>query len=464
MLAALTAVCTATITERGAQSAQQPRHPNVVVVMTDDQDARSVRVMEAVEKQVRDRGTNFSNAFATFPQCCPARATFHSGQYAHNHGVLDNSAPDGGYEAFRDARTLAVGLNRSGYRTGLIGKYLNGYEASHPVPPGWDFWRAAVKDSTAMYGYDLMNERGGVQHYGDRAADYQTDVYADKAVSYVRESHRRGGPFFLAVMPGAPHTGPGKTDPPPLAAPRDEGKFGSAPLPKPPSYNEADVSDKPSHIRSLPRITNEKERYLKRLHRGRLASLLAVDDLVRRVVAMLRRTGELDDTLVVFTSDNGYMLGEHRLDGKFRLYEESISVPLYVRGPGMPSGVQRKQLAGNIDLAPTILDAANADPEAEMDGQSLLTFAADPATGQGRDLLFENFGKTRRGDNGGSRGVRTSRYLYAEHPGGDKELYDLARDPFQLESRHGNPAYSPIQADLADRLRTLEDCKGAECR
>lgn len=474
--AALAVVAVASTVSGSAEpaAAQEEPPPNVVVVMTDDQDAASVRVMEAVRRRIADRGTSFTNAYATTPLCCPSRATFLTGEYAHNHGVLDNGGTDGGYEAFADADTaLPVELNAAGYRTALIGKYLNGYGARKPVPPGWDVWRAGVTRSTRSYDYDLMDEHGVLTHYGSAPSDYRTDVYADEAVSFIRESGRLGRPFFLTVTTGAPHgeKAPG-TNLPPKPAPRHEGVFETEPVPKPPSYNEADVSDKPAFVRQTPLLTTEQQGVLREHYQGRLGSLLAVDDLVERLVRTLRDLGELSDTVVLFTSDNGYMLGEHRLLHKRWLYEESARVPLVIRGPGFPEGGRRRQVVANIDLAPTILDLVDADPLGSVDGISLLPLAADPTAEAERALLLENFSEAR----GGSQAVVTRRadgkstyrkFMYAEHAGGARELYDLAIDPFQLESRHRTkvyPEYADRQAELAALLAALRDCAGETCR
>lgn len=429
--------------------------PNVVVVMTDDQDARSVRVMRAVESRLADRGTTFVNSFATFPLCCPSRATFLTGQYAHNHGVMDNAPPNGGYRAFEDSESLAVWMGRAGYRTGYIGRYLVGYDdrRRRRVPPGWNEWYSPVDDTSPfMFDYTL-NENGRFRHYGNAARHYQTDVYRRKAADFIRRRAPRSAPFFLTVAPLAPHDERGR---PPRPAPRHRGAFDGAQLPRRPSFNEDDVSDKPSFVRTQARLDRHEREKLTRLYRARLASLLAVDEMVRGIVDQLRRAGELDDTLMIFTSDNGYLLGEHRLTKKTVLYEESAGVPLIIRGPGVPEGSRRGQIVGNIDLAPTILDAANAEPPGlVMDGRSLLRPSSDSTLEDGRDMLLENMS---------SEAVRTPDFMYAEHPGGEVELYDLTRDPFQLESRHRDESYNDIQRQLEERLAQLRGCEGEQCR
>ena len=460
MSAALAAAPAAFALGGGEASAQDPGGagaagpPNVVVVMTDDQDARSVRVMETISRIGR-RGTTFENFFATFPLCCPSRATFFTGQYAHNHGVRDNRPPDGGYRAFDDRGSLAPTLQAAGYRTGFVGKYLNGYGDPRlggdpdEIPRGWTEWYG--KTEGELYDYTL-NENGRLRHYGDDRRDYQTDVLARKAVGFIGRSARRHAPFFLTLSTQAPHD---EEFAPPRPAPRHRGAFRDEPLAAPPSFNERDVSDKPSFVSEHPRLTRQAIDRLRRLYRARLASLLAVDEAVARLLEELRRTGELSNTLVIFTSDNGYLLGEHRLSRKTLLYEESAKVPLVMRGPGVPAGATLPQVTGNIDLAPTILDVADVEPRLVMDGRSLLPLAADPALSDGRDMLLEN---------DRSLAVRTSRFMYAEHPDGEVELYDLDRDPYQLVSRHGDPSYNAVQRQLAARLMELEGCGGEQCR
>jgi arylsulfatase A-like enzyme len=444
--------------EAAAQDGTQ--RPNVVVVMTDDQDRRSLSVMPAVRDKLTDQGTKFTSFFSTYPLCCPSRATFLSGQYAHNHGVdFERPITPAGFSEFDDRRTLPVSLKRAEYRTGYIGKYLNGYGTGDPlyIPPGWSEWQAAVRSSaTQMYGYTL-NENGDLRRFGDRRRDYQTDVYARKAEGFIRDSAGRASPFFLTVAPSAPHVEDDRNaDPNPRPAPRHLGSFSDRPLPRPDSFNEPDVSDKPSFVRETPLLDAGAKRRLTERYRARLGSLRAVDEMVARIVDTLRDTGELASTYVIFTSDNGYMLGEHRLIKKVWLYEESAGVPMILRGPGVPVGRTRDQVTGNIDLAPTILDVTGAAPLRVMDGRSLIPFAESRSFEPDRDILLEN---------GASAAVRTPEHMYAEHygtgAGTELELYDMVDDADQLRSFHGQDPV--LQSTLETRLRTLEDCQGQGC-
>jgi arylsulfatase A-like enzyme len=444
--------------------------PNVVLIETDDQTLESMRVMERTRALIGEEGATFENAFVSLSLCCPSRATQLTGSYAHNHGVLDIKPPWGGFEALDGSETLAVWLQRAGYATVLLGKYLNRYGRRDPaeVPPGWTEWHGLVDPSTYSYYRFVLNHDGVLRRYG--GADYQTDVITDQAEAIVTRRAASPQPFFLWVSYLAPHNGlprePG--DPPgspsPVPAPRHRGLFAGEPLPRTPAFDEADVSDKPAAIRRRPRLGPAAERRIEHHYRQELESLLAVDEGVARIVAALERAGELEDTLLVFTSDNGYLHGEHRAPaGKVLPYEPSIRVPLLMRGPGVPRGLRLGQLAANVDLAPTLLEAAGATAAWEPDGLSLYRFLRDPGVETGRDLLIE--GPARRRD-GLPRfaGLRTPGHLFLQRDTGDRELYDLGRDPHQLRNLAGAGGAATLEAALARRLERLRWCAGAGCR
>lgn len=464
-LLAATALLQGAAGERSTALAQVPARPNIVVIMTDDQTAESLRVMVNVRRLLADRGTSFANSFTTYPQCCPSRATFLTGQYAHNHGVLGNSPPAGGYIKLDHSNTLPVWLENAGYYTVHLGKYLNGYGRRDPreIPPGWSEWRGSVDPSTYRYTGYTLNENRTLTTYGG----YQTDVYAQKAAEVIRRRAPLARPFFLSVAFLAPHSGaPADPDDPgagivtPSPALRHRDAFAAEPPPRPPSFNEADVSDKPSGIRTRHLIPPERVRAIRENYQQELESLLAVDEGVARIVAALRDSGELGNTLVIFTSDNGFFHGEHRVaQGKNLPYEPAIRVPLVVRGPGVPVGRRLTQRVANIDLAPTIVDAANARAGRVLDGRSLLPLFTSPTTPLPRDLLVE-----RGPGEDPYSALRTGRYLYVEYSSGARELYDLALDPHQLESRHADPAYAAVRRELAERLARLRSCRGASCR
>jgi N-acetylglucosamine-6-sulfatase len=447
------------------QALAAPDRPNVVVIESDDQTVESMRVMDSVNSLIADEGATFENSFVNYSLCCPSRATFLTGQYMHNHGVLGNTPPNGGFgrfQALHGNNNLAVWLRRAGYYTAMIGKYLNGYSNDPLVPRGWSEWQAAAPDTQRVYNYTL-NENGTLVRYGTDPADYKQDVLTRKAVNLIDRRAPRAKPFFLWLTYTAPHSGGPDPNPnPPFncggtakPAPRHAHAFDSEPLPRPPNFNEADVSDKPAAIQNRPLLSTSQIANIRREYRCRLESVLSVDEGVKAVVQALRARGELSSTVLMFTTDNGFFAGEHRIpSGKLHIYEESIRVPLAMRGAGIPNGVNVSDLAINADLAPTIVDLAGANPRLVMDGRSLIPVANQPGLEQGRELLIEqpNFAA-----------IRTERYLYAQHGTGERELYDLNQDPFELDSRHDDPAFAAIQAQLSARLDELQNCAGPSC-
>jgi N-acetylglucosamine-6-sulfatase len=450
--------------------------PNVVVILTDDQDAASMHVMRKTRRLLIREGVKFSRHYATFPLCCPSRASYLTGQYAHNHGVRGNHLPDGGFLLFDDSATAATAMRARGYRTAWVGKFLNGYPnfaRAHPgdIPAGFSRWFAGL--TGRMFDW-FANDEGDIKRIRKKARNYQTDVYTRVGERFIRRSVRVGDPFFLTLGPLAPHGEPKRDEfPNPRPAPRHQGAFKRAPLPKPSSFNEAKVRDKPSFIRQVGRLDREDRERIRDRYRSRLASLLAVDDMVGDIVKTLRERNALRDTYIIFTSDNGYMLGEHRQTGKSLLYEESARVPMIIRGPGVRNGAAHHEPTGNVDVMPTILDIGNASAGAQVDGVSLLRSARRPGRNTGRVILLEN----RR-----SAGVEDGRYVYIEHDldddGGTEEfeLYDLRRDPRQNRNLHAvdapevrpgvleqRPGLAGVRDSLADQLDDLRNCDGAAC-
>lgn len=477
------------------------RPPNIVVIETDDQTVEQMRVLDKTRRLLADHGVTFDNSFVSLSLCCPSRATFLTGQYAHNHRVISNVPPDGGYRKLNSSRTLPVWLKKAGYRTAFVGKYLNGYGQNHPhrVPRGWMDFHGLLDFQYFNY---KMNDNGVLHGYGHKAGDYQTGVFTRKAVRVIQRSRNSLRPLFLWLAYFAPHAGgPHQADGPvglgvPHPAPRYRYAFDNARLPRPASFNEADVSDKPPAIRKRPLLTPDQIWDIQFAYQKQLAALLSVDDGVARVVKALQAAGELGNTYIFFTCDNGIFHGEHRIpSGKVLLYEPSIRVPLLVRGPTVPGGIHLNQLVSNIDLAPTILDLAGTAPPPGvlMDGRSLVPLFHRPWMQWGRDLLIERltasgedspgarahrpvwtYGETGNGDNGnqGRAGtpfdrayaaIRTPRFIYADYASGSKELYDLWHDPQELQNVAGKSAYGAVQDELARRLARLRTCAGAAC-
>lgn len=463
----------------------QPRKPNVVMIMTDDQTLQSLSTMPQTRRLLGGRGVTFANAFSSWPLCAPSRATYLTGQYAWNHRVAGNLAPGGGYSAFidRQADTLPVWLQRRGYYTSHIGKYLNGYGRDAPanLPPGWSDWQGSVDPSTyLMWGYTL-NDNGALQTYGARDVEdpalYQTVVYRRKAIEQIERAAKLKKPLYLNVSGIAPHfeAAPRGDNLPPRAEPRYRDAFKDAPLPMDPSFNEADTTDKPPFMQTfyMP-LDDAMTAAITNRYRGELASLKSVDDSVAAIVGALRRTGQLANTYVFFTSDNGYFHGEHRIPKtKYWPYDPSARVPLLVRGPGIARGKISREMVSNVDLAATIAAIAGARPGHPLDGRSLLPFARRPARRTGRPQLFSAL----RGEGGGEGGnptnpqrfapgydaIRTDRYLYVEYTTGDRELYDLKLDPYELQSQVLNPAYLPTLQALAGALAERRGCVGPSC-
>jgi N-acetylglucosamine-6-sulfatase len=430
-----------------------PAKPNIVVVMTDDQTAESIRFMPRVRELLGEQGTTFTNSLVSYSLCCPSRSTFLTGQYAHNHGVQGNDPPHGGYTKLDHSNTLPVWLQQAGYTTTLVGKYLNGYGLNDPNqrPPGWSEWYALVGRST-YYAYDYeMNRNGELVQYGSAPEDYQTDVLADDAVDAIERRSAGSSPFFLWVTPLAPHRQP--TGGPIKPAPRHLGIYDDLPLPRPPNFNEADVSDKPAFVRQLPKLTPAKINEIAIAYRREAESLLAVDEMVGRMYDALRESGELDNTIFVFASDNGFSHGEHRYPtGKVRVYDDAVRVPLIVRGDGFTAGQTVTEPVINVDLAPTILELSRATPGLVMDGRSLLD--RDPS----RPLLFEAQHSWNP-----YFGVQSGKWLWVEYTNGERELYDMVADPYQLSSRHKDPSLAGVRRDLTALLAEMRTCTGAGC-
>ena len=455
-----------------AASAASARRPNVVVVETDDQTARQLAYMPIVLREIGGQGVTFDNSFVSYSLCCPSRATFLTGQYPHNHGVFDNVLPYGSFYRLRGGNTLPVWLRGAGYRTIMLGKYLNGYGSHDPteVPPGWSDWHVLISDFTYHYFGFKMNENGRVRSYPPTASNYQTDVITRKAVNLIGRAARGPRPFFMWTTYVAPHFAfdakPEPDDPTymrtPVPAPRDRNRFAGVPLPLTPAYDESDVRDKPATVRVHPRFDVTIDHAITENWQQSLEALQAVDRGVGRIVDELRRAGALRNTLLVFTSDNGYYFGEHRLAReKILPYEPSIRVPLLMRGPGVPAGTHREQLVSNQDLAPTIAAAAGVRPRLPEDGLSLLPVIRHPEVQPGRDLLIE--GLYRSVPRVVFSAVRSRRWFYAEYSNGERELYDLLGDPDELVNRDLDPAYAGIEADLAERLAGLRRCRSTHC-
>ena len=449
--------CAVTTTTFGAAPA---RKPNIVLVVTDDQRWDTLYAMPTVRERLVGEGVTFSNAFAPTPLCAPGRASILTGLYAHHHGVRSLVPPRGGASAFRgaDKSTIAVWLRRAGYRTGFFGKYLNSYWVLGPpdakrwyVPPGWDSWNAMATEH--YYGYTVVHEDGRTTTYGKKPEDYSTDVLAAGVLRFVRRAVADGRPFFVHFTPYAPHVEtPGVF---PAVAPRHQKLFEDLPPFRPPSYDEADVHDKPAWVRDLPRLDPDVVAMVDLHRRLQLQSLQAVDDAVARLLTLLRELGQDKNTVFVFTSDNGYCWAEHRyVTGKDCAFEECVRVPLVIRWPaGVPHQRAEGRFVLDIDLAPTLAALAGVTPPV-VDGRSLVPLLTGSEVPWRDDFLLEGF------NNEGLvryRGLRTATWKYVENrDSGESELYDLLVDPYELDNRAADfPMRATIET-LQERLHALD--------
>jgi N-acetylglucosamine-6-sulfatase len=420
--------------------------PNVVLILTDDQRWDTVSEMPTVMTELAGHGITFGHGYVSNPLCCPSRASILTGQYSHSNGVYTNKARvHGGFAAFDDRSTVATWLDDAGYRTALLGKYLNGYEGTY-VPPGWDRWFATYLNG-AFYDY-LASDDGIERVYGSDPADYGTTVLAHKAVEFIG-STPSDMPLFLYFAPHAPHA-------PAMAAPGDRRAYPDLRPWRPPAYNEADVSDKPAYIADRPPLDALEAARTDEFRQSQLRSLLALDRAVGQILDALEEGGRLANTLIVFTSDNGYLWGEHRWTSKVVPYEESVRVPFIVRfDPIIHSARTEEQLVLNIDLAPTFAELANVRTR-RAEGASLVPLFRDQGGPWRVDFLLEHLQKS----SGGVPtycGVHSDRYVYVRYGTGEEELYDLRRDPAQLTDQVTNERYAETLIQMRKRLWELCD-------
>lgn len=420
--------------------------PNVILIQTDDQRWDTLGFLPTVQGELAGKGVTFANSFVPNPVCCPSRASLLTGNHAHTHGVLTNGPPHGGALKFigPDRETIAVWLQASGYRTAFFGKYLNGYRnycdaTSCAIPPGWDEWWALAPEDYFNY---RLSENGPRVFHGSAPGEYSTDLLRDRLLAFL--GAHPDEPVFVYFAPYAPHVSPAVAYLP-VPAPRHEGAFAGLTPARPLSYLEVDVSDKPLFVRGVEPPDALYLAFIDLQREIAFESLLAVDEAVAAILDTLERQGRLADTVVIFTSDNGYAYGEHRLFGKLCPYEECIRVPLVVRYPRLlgdqPQVVE--ELVAVIDLAPTIAEWAQVPPGRipPIDGRSLAAVAQGQRTGWRDALLLEQWEQRRYA------GVRTANRKYALHDTGERELYDLDADPFELSSV---AAERPAEADALE--------------
>ncbi len=414
----------------GPQGTASSEKPNIVFVLTDDMRKDDLRFVPETRRLVGNRGMEFENAFVTFAMCCPSRASILTGLYPHNHRVLTNEAPHGGEPGFRpkDASTVATWLDGAGYRTALFGKYFNDYAGTYR-PPGWDVWHADEPDA----------------------------MTAQRAERFIRTSAQEPAPFFAYVAPHTPH-------PPAKPPTRYADRYPNLRVPRTRDYNEKNVSDKPHWIRTLDRLSQKKKDAADKLYRNRARSLLAVDDMMERLVTALRETGELNNTYIIFTSDNGFHFAEHRLQPprKSTAYEPDIRIPLLVRGPGIAAGTHRSQMVINNDLGVTMADLAGARPTRKVDGRSFVPILHGYSPAWRSAFLVENptgrvvpaFRTIRKSD-----GKKMTQFYNRDV----REIYRLSEDPRELKNVQ-TTVPEGVRQRLQHRLNALKDCSGFSCR
>lgn len=434
LAACVTSSCWLTSAASAASAADGP--PDIVLVITDDQREGTLQRMPALRRQLTSSGMRFRSAFVSNPSCCPSRASVFTGDYSHTNGVWKNSGPLGGAQAFDDSSTLATWLHDAGYRTGLFGKYLNGYR-DPAVPPGWSEWFGFLSgDGRAYYGFNASRD-GSVRSFPDRV--YSTTETYRRVTSFIR-STPAGTPLFAVWTPVAPHR--------PFHAEERyaDVALGLAPW-RPPNYNERNVSDKPGWLRRNDRLDAGSRAAIDRDRIAQYRTLLSVDDGIARIVATLRRTGRLHDTMLVFTSDNGLMWGEHRLTRKAVPYDGASQVPLVIRYDPLTHdrrGTSSAALVGNIDLAPTIMDVAGIDLPSPVDGSSFARVLDGSKRSIRSRLVIEHAGS----DAPAYCGVRTKHALFVRYATGAEEYYRLDRDPWSLVNLAGRPRARSAVGDL----------------
>jgi len=449
--------------------------PNIVFVLTDDLSWNLVRYMPHVQDLQR-RGMTFSRYYVTDSLCCPSRSSIFSGRYPHNTRIFTNKVPDGGFDAFHargeEGSTWATDLQAAGYRTAMMGKYLNGYLPGGVVdgkrlyiPPGWNEWDVAG-NGYGEFNYNL-NQNGQLVHYGLQPQDYLTDVVGGRAVQFINGAADAGQPFALEVATFAPHA-------PYTPATRNAMDFPGLTAPRTPAFDFQNT-DAPRWLSGHAPLTPQQIAQIDQAFRKRAQSVEAVDDMIGNIESTLQARGLADNTYIVFSSDNGYHMGEHRLlPGKMTAFDTDIRVPLVVAGPGVPAGKTTTKIAENVDLRPTFDGIAGATVSRSVDGHSLVSLLRGRTpSGWRTGALIEHHGPDHaRGDpdlplpGGGNPAtydaLRTKDAVYVEYHNGQREYYSLIRDPDQLHNAYRRLSHAR-RTRLHDQLAALRRCRGASC-
>jgi arylsulfatase A-like enzyme len=431
--------------------------PNIIIILTDDQPYHTIQHMPTVQSELVEKGITFTNAYATTPLCCPSRASILTGQYVFHHGVQTNRQPNGGATVFDDSSTLPVWLQSAGYQTALMGKYLNDYDALPEgyVPPGWDEWDVFTQrdpNKDFYFSYSL-NENGKIIKYDDD--DYSADVLRDKAVDFIQTNSQQ--PFFLLLSLYNPHQ-------PYLSANRHKDLFKSYTdvfsAYQPPNYFEEDISDKPQWLNTFE--PQEKD-YVEKVYQRMLRSLMGADDAVASIVKTLEDENIRQNTILIFMSDNGFALGDHRLIGKACPYDICLHIPFVISYPDkIPASRTDPNLILNLDLAPTLMQFAGASTTSLIDGQSFASLITNPNESWRDGFLIEQYE-----DDGEERsmvsrvpayvGFRTSEWKYIEYVTGEQELYNLLIDPYEMNNVASLPEYASVIQELQQRIKEIRN-------
>jgi len=406
--------------------------PNILLIITDDQRHDSVgEFMPRTQTRLFDQGVTFTSAYTTTSSCAPSRTSILTGLYARNHGVKLNSIPFAG-------RSITEPLQQAGYRTGLVGKYLN--RSSGRPQPGYDFWVSLPGGSGSFINPFLFVGQLGMLRQG-----YVTHLLRDYSLQFLDEAASGVNPFFLVFAPTAPHN---------PATPDEESVrlYETLPPNRPPSFNERDMRHKPAWLQQTRRLSPRRVEQIDEFRRRQLQSLQPLDQAIDQLLERLALLNQLDNTVVIYLSDNGMMWGEHRLMSKNVVYEESARTPLAIRYPGSPGAQVRSEIVANIDLAPTILDLAGVSPPWSMDGVSLVPLLRGESPRWRPGIIIE--GWESRDAREPYEAFHTGRHVLVDNASGDRELYDLSVDPGQLRNLiRASPEYRTLERTLAGQFR-----------
>ena len=433
-------------------------------MLTDDLATNLVPYMPHV-LEMQKNGTTFARYFVADSLCCPSRSSIFTGRFPHDTGVFTNGGKDGGYATFvargHEHATFATALSPAGYQTAFLGKYLNGYlPVKDGVPPGWSFW-AGAGHAYSNFTYNL-NQDGKIVHYGDKPEDYLTDVVAELAARFIAARHE---PFIIEVATFAPHA-------PYTPAPRDAEAFPGLRAPRTAAYDAAPDAAAPKWLAGMPPLSEADQKMIDSHFRKRAQAVQAVDAMIGKLQAAVAASGEGQNTYFIFSSDNGYHMGEHRLmPGKQTPYETDIRVPLIVTGPGVPAGRVVEEIVQNSDLCPTFAELGGATAPPAVDGKSLVpllhgerpewrTMALIEHHGPHTDASDPDAPVIRGGNPTSYESIRTSSSLYVEYADGEKEYHDLAADPDELRNTFASLAPAE-QEKLHAALTAIAGCHDA---